>query len=212
MIAFFDDSHHAHAPQFEFFRGERVPCFETPARAEYVKARLNSRGHTLCQARCDSREVLSRVHAPRYLAFLERAAFCCCRPSGHHAGADFMGGYCSEYPFYPGHETGLGVGEGFNDNLPLPAGCTAERWFGARARACQRITRDRGDALAVSLGLDAFAEDPISKFALQADDFARIGERLGSLGLPTVFVLEGGYAASALGTNAVNVIDGFEGV
>ena len=24
----------------------------------------------------------------------ERAAFCCSRPPGHHAGADVMGGYC----------------------------------------------------------------------------------------------------------------------
>ena len=69
MITFFNDSHQAHAPEFEFFRGERVPCFETPARAEYVKASLRARGHTLRKAESDSREVLSRVHAPRYLAF-----------------------------------------------------------------------------------------------------------------------------------------------
>ena len=31
------------------------------------------------------------------------------------------------------------------------------------------------------------------------------------VGLPTVFVLEGGYAAAELGTNAVNVLEGFEG-
>ena len=30
------------------------------------------------------------------------------------------------------------------------------------------------------------------------------------LGLPVVFVLEGGYAAAELGTNAVNVLEGFE--
>ena len=95
--------------------------------------------------------------------------------------------------------------------MPLPAGCTAGRWFDALGQACLRITRYRCDALVVSLGLDTFADDPISKFALQADDFTRLGECLGALGLPTVFVLEGGYAASALGTNAVNVIDGFEG-
>lgn len=346
MITFFNNSHRAHAPQFEFFRGDRVACFETPERAEYVKASLTSRGHTLRESQCDSRGVLAKVHAPRYLAFLERAwqdwcaldvgngqrqpfpsvwpvrslrsdiepidfvarlglysmdngsplsagtwqaakagadaaasaaalvavgkvseraAFCCSRPPGHHAGADFMGGYCflnnaavaaqtlreagaarvavldvdyhhgngtqsifydradvlfvslhgdplTEYPFYLGHadETGSGAGKGFNLNLPLPAGCSAARWFEALAQACERITRYRSDALVVSLGLDTFAEDPISKFALQAEDFTRLGEQLGSLGLPTVFVLEGGYAASALGTNAVNVIDGFE--
>jgi acetoin utilization deacetylase AcuC-like enzyme len=30
-----------------------------------------------------------------------------------------------------------------------------------------------------------------------------------ALGLPTVFVLEGGYAAAALGIHAVNAIEGF---
>jgi acetoin utilization deacetylase AcuC-like enzyme len=62
----------------------------------------------------------------------------------------------------------------------------------------------------VSLGLDAFEGDPISRFALTSADFSRLGERLGTLGLPTVFVLEGGYAAAELGTNAVNVLEGFE--
>ncbi|RZJ25263.1 MAG: histone deacetylase family protein, partial [Haliea sp.] len=175
MLAFFSDSHHAHAPQFEFFRGERVPCFETPARAEFVKACLVQRGHLLRAPDTDSRAVLARVHSPAYLSFLEgawrewagleagntqrqpfpsvwpvrtlrsdvvpvnftarlglysmdngsplsagtwqaakagadaaasaaalltapskpeRAVFCCSRPPGHHAGADFMGGYC----------------------------------------------------------------------------------------------------------------------
>ena len=346
MITFFNESHQAHAPEFEFFRGQRVACFETPARAEYVKTRLTERGHHLQRAQVDSRAVLGMVHALRYLDFLEhawrdwlalapgneccqpfpsiwpvrslrsdieplnfiarlglysmdngsplsagtwqaakagadaaasaatlvaaghgsvRAAFCCSRPPGHHAGADFMGGYCflnnaavaaqsmrnagagrvaildvdyhhgngtqsifygrsdvlcvslhgdplTEYPFFLGHadETGQGEGEGFNLNLPLPAGCAASRWFDALEQACQRIGRYRADALVVALGLDTFAEDPISKFALQSGDFSRLGQRLGAMGLPTVFVLEGGYAATALGTNAVNVIEGFE--
>jgi acetoin utilization deacetylase AcuC-like enzyme len=347
MITFFNDSHQAHAPEFEFFRGERVPCFETPARAEYVKARLTARGHALRTPQTDSCAVLAKVHAARYLSFLEnawrdwtaleagndqrqpfpsawpvrtlrsdrepvnfiarlglysmdngsplaagtwlaakagadaaasaahllaaggsggRAVFCCSRPPGHHAGSDFMGGYCflnnaavaaqalrdagaarvavidvdyhhgngtqsifydradvlfvslhgdplTEYPFYFGHadETGAGDGAGFNLNLPLPAGCTAARWFEALEQACLRIGTYGSDALVVSLGLDTFVDDPISTFALQSSDFSRLGERLGALGLPTVFVLEGGYAEAALGTNAVNVIESFEG-
>ena len=192
-------------------------------------------------------------------------AFCCTRPPGHHAGPDFMGGYCflnnaavaaqvlrrqgaqrvavldvdyhhgngtqsifydradvlfvsihgdprTEYPFYLGHadETGEGEGEGFNLNLPLPAGTSAADWMNALDIACTRIARYGADALVISLGLDAFEGDPISGFALASADFSRVGERLARLRLPTVFVLEGGYAASELGTNAVNVLDGFE--
>ena len=343
MITFFSEQHVQHAPQHEFFRGERVPCFESPARARYVQQQLVARGHVLREPDADSLMVLAQVHTARYLAFLEgawadwlalepgnadhqpfpsvwpvrslradvepanftarlglysmdngsplcagtwaaakagadaavsatrllrageHAVFCATRPPGHHAGADFMGGYCflnnaavaaqalraqgcrrvavldvdyhhgngtqslfyeradvlfvslhgdprTEYPFYLGHadETGRGAGEGFNLNLPLPAGSAASTWFEALDVACARIAWHGADALVVSLGLDTFAGDPISTFALQADDFSRLGERLGRLGMPTVFVLEGGYAAAELGENAVNVIEGFE--
>ena len=343
MISFYNPLHHRHAPVHEFYRGERVPCFEQPVRAHYVKDALRERGHTLLVPDVDSTPALAQIHTPRYLAFLQnawqqwlaldpansavqpfpsvwpvrslrsdvepdnfiarlglysmdngtpmaegtwdaakagadaaasaaarvakgaRAAFCCTRPPGHHAGPDFMGGYCfinnaavaaqwllnhgsarvalldvdyhhgngtqsifynsadvlfisihgdprTEYPFYLGHadEMGEGEGAGFNLNLPLAAGTTAEKWFGALEQACVRIAQYQADTLVVSLGLDAFEGDPISRFALKTSDFTRLGERLALLGLPTVFVLEGGYAAAELGTNAVNVLDGFE--
>lgn len=343
MIAFHNPLHHRHAPVHEFFRGERVPCFEKPDRAQYVEDALRERGHDLLAPEVDSQAVLAQVHAPRYLAFLQsawsqwlalspanaavqpfpsvwpvrtlrsdvepdnfvarlglysmdngtpmaegtwaaakagadaaasaadrvargaRAAFCCTRPPGHHAGPDFMGGYCflnnaavaaqwlrnqgvqrvalldvdyhhgngtqsifygrsdvlfvsihgdprTEYPFYLGHadETGEGEGAGFNLNLPLPAGTSAAEWFDALEQACARIAQHQAGALVVSLGLDAFEGDPISRFALTSADFTRLGGRLAELGLPTVFVLEGGYAAAELGTNAVNVLEGFE--
>jgi acetoin utilization deacetylase AcuC-like enzyme len=343
MITFFSDQHALHAPEYEFFRGERVPCFESPARVHFVRDELTARGHQLRAPTADSAAVVQQVHTPRYLAFLqsawgewlaldagnatrqpfpsvwpvrtlrsdvepanfvarlglysmdngspmvagtwaaakagadaavsaaallasgERAAFCATRPPGHHAGADFMGGYCflnnaaiaaqalraqgstrvaildvdyhhgngtqsifysradvlfvsihgdplTEYPFYLGHadETGEGAGASFNLNLPLPAGSSVAAWFAALEVACARIDRHRADALVVSLGLDTFAGDPISKFALQSADFTRLGARLSQLGLPTIFLLEGGYAAAELGVNAANVMDGFE--
>ena len=345
MITFFSDQHELHAPEHEFFRGERVPCFESPARANFVRDELTARGHQLRAPTADSAAVLPQIHTPRYLAFVQsawddwlaagagnaarqpfpsvwpvrtlrsdvepvnfvarlglysmdngspmaagtwaaakagadaavsaagllssgaRAVFCATRPPGHHAGADFMGGYCflnnaavaaqalrahgstraavldvdyhhgngtqsifysradvlfvslhgdprTEYPFYLGHadEAGEGAGAGFTLNLPLPAGSSVAAWFAALEVACTRIARHQADALVVSLGLDTFAGDPISKFALQTADFTRLGERLKTLGLPTIFVLEGGYAAAELGVNAANVMDGFEQV
>jgi acetoin utilization deacetylase AcuC-like enzyme len=354
MISFFSHQHHLHAPEYEFFRGERVACFESPERADFVHAALLAAGHEI---NVDSTAVLQQVHTPRYLAFLEsawaqwlavdpdnalrqpfpsvwpvrtlrsdlepqnftaklglysmdngsplvagtwaaakagadaaasaaeliasgspyrgaqRAAFCATRPPGHHAGADFMGGYCflnnaavaaqtllnqgdnqnhtqgfskvaildvdyhhgngtqsifydradvlfvsihgdprTEYPFYLGHadELGEGVGHRCNLNLPLPAGSSKQVWFAALDTACGTIQRYGAQALVVSLGLDTFADDPISTFALQSSDFVELGEQLKQLGLPTVFILEGGYAAKELGVNAANVLDGFE--
>lgn len=343
MLTFFSPDHALHAPEHEFYRGQRVPCFEKPARADYVHEQLLARGHALHAPSVDSLPVLAQIHTPRYVNFLQTAwaqwlaidpananqqpfpsvwptrtlrsdaepdnfiaklglysmdngtplvagtwaaakagadaaasaaqaiaqgasaAFCATRPPGHHAGADFMGGYCflnnaaiaaqallnsgsqrvaildvdyhhgngtqsifysrsdvlfasihgsplTEYPFYLGHadETGEGAGQGFNLNLPLPAGASVLAWFEALETACQRVVQHQPQALVISLGLDTFAGDPISKFALQNDDFTRLGARIAKLGLPTVFILEGGYAAAELGTNAVNVLDGFD--
>ena len=343
MITISSPNHALHAPQSEFFRGERVPCFESPSRLDFVLAKLAARGHEIRTPNTDSMDALRKVHSAAYLTFLqtawqqwlavspdnaelqpfpsvwpvrtlrhdiepdnfiaklglysmdngtplvagtwaavkggadaaasaaalvslgERSVFCATRPPGHHSGADFMGGYCflnnaavaaealltsgckrvavldvdyhhgngtqsifydrsdvlfvsihgdpkTEYPFYLGHadELGAGDGLGFNLNLPLPAGTTADRWFTAIDTACQRVKAYRADALVVSLGLDTFAGDPISTFQLKSPDFDKLGSRLADLALPTVLILEGGYAAQALGVNAANVLQGFE--
>lgn len=343
MIVITSPAHRGHSPAFEIFRGDRVACFETTARADIVEGVLAQRGHALRLGDVDSKGALQKVHTARYLRFLENAwrdwvaldpanaglqpfpsvwpvrtlrsdiepsnftarlglysmdngcalvdgtwaaakaaadaaasaaklllsgehaIFCCTRPPGHHVGADFMGGYCflnnaavavqslvngglakvalldldyhhgngsqsifyeradvlfvsihgdpvTEYPFYLGHqdEVGTGEGEGLNVNLPLAAGCSAGEWLRALDTACERIVDYGAQALVVSLGLDTFAGDPISKFLLQAEDFSQLGARLAQIGLRTIFVLEGGYAAAELGINAACVLEGFE--
>ncbi len=345
MITFHNPLHHLHAPEHEFFRGERVRCFEAPSRAVFVLDAMQQAGHELREPDHDGASALAQIHADRYLDFLRtawpqwlaldaqneerqpfpsvwpvrslrsdiepenfiarlglysidngsplasgtwaaaregvdvaasaahavaqsvRASFCVTRPPGHHAGRDFMGGYCflnnsaiaaqtlrnlefervavldvdyhhgngtqsifyersdvffasihgdplTEYPFYLGHadETGEGDGVGCNLNLPLPAGSSTATWFDALEIACDRVSGWGAQALVVSLGLDTFEGDPISRFSLTANDFNRLGKRLAHLGLPTVFILEGGYAAADLGHNVVRVVSGFESV
>lgn len=173
MITFYNDSHALHHGKNEMFRGELVPCFEVPARADLVLRELRSRKlGTVESAPPFPDGELTRVHAARYIDFLshawdewvaldpsnaqrdaipsywpvrtfrsdvlpasfparmglfsfdagspltsgtwvaaragafcavaaaravlagERAAFALTRPPGHHAGADFFGGYC----------------------------------------------------------------------------------------------------------------------
>ena len=117
----------------------------------------------------------------------------------------------TEYPFFLGHadETGTGAGLGANLNLPLPRGTDFARWSQALEVALAAINRFGAQALVVSLGVDTFAGDPISGFALHSDDYLRMGERLAAVGVPTVLVFEGGYAVDAVGVNVVNVLQGF---
>lgn len=123
-----------------------------------------------------------------------------------HADPDF------EFPFLSGYaeETGIGAGEGANLNLPLPAGTGWDTWSAALDRALDGVRRFAADAVLVSLGLDTYAKDPIAQFRLESDDFVRMGEKIAALGLPAVFVMEGGYAVAELGVSAVNVLQGFE--
>ncbi len=173
LTTVYNDQHARHAGRVEMFRGQLVPCFETPSRVDHVLAELQRRGLGPIQPPDTFDDaLLARVHTPRYLDFLrgawdewvaqdpanaqhdalpsywptrgmrtdvlpqsfaarlglfcfdagtpltegswpaarhgaacawtaaqrvlagERAAFALTRPPGHHAGADFCGGYC----------------------------------------------------------------------------------------------------------------------
>jgi acetoin utilization deacetylase AcuC-like enzyme len=115
------------------------------------------------------------------------------------------------YPFYLGYrdEKGEGRGEGFNVNFPMPPGTGYDIWSEALEAACRKIKAFKPDVVVVSLGVDAFKNDPISFFKLASADFTSCGTRIGKLKLPTLFVMEGGYAIEAIGVNTVNVLDGF---
>jgi acetoin utilization deacetylase AcuC-like enzyme len=117
-----------------------------------------------------------------------------------------------EYPYFLGHadERGAGDGEGFNLNLPLPHGTDFEAWATALDAGAAAVADFAPEVLVVSLGVDTFRGDPISRFGLETGDYPVIGARIAALGLPTVFVMEGGYAVEAIGVNAVGVLEGFE--
>ena len=116
------------------------------------------------------------------------------------------------FPYFSGYadETGMGDGVGFNLNFPLPPGTQFDVWRDTLDAALSRIANFRADALVVSLGVDTFAEDPISFFRLRSPDFSTYGRMIGECAIPTLFVLEGGYAVGQIGINVVNVLQGFE--
>ncbi len=117
------------------------------------------------------------------------------------------------FPHFLGHaeEIGTGAGEGFTANYPLPPGTPFDVWRAALGTALQRVSDYAPDALVVSLGVDTFETDPISFFKLTSADFTTYGADIAALGLPTLFVMEGGYDIEEIGINTVNVLQGFEG-
>lgn len=118
-----------------------------------------------------------------------------------------------EFPYFLGHadETGDGSGEGFTANFPLAWGSTWATYAEALEAACRRVDAFGPDVLVVSLGVDTFEGDPISRFRLGSDAFPRIGARLAALRRPTALIMEGGYAVADIGVNTVGVLTGFEG-
>ena len=188
----------------------------------------------------------------------ERAAFALCRPPGHHAGADYLGGYsylsnaaivaeqaaaagkrvaildvdyhhgngtqdlvggreglcfasihadpATDYPFFWGH-----ADESRENilNLPLLRGTDWSTYQPALTEALDWIERHGPELLIVSYGADTYEGDPISHFKLKTGDYAPMGRRIASVGLPTVIVMEGGYAVEALGANVGEFLSGF---
>jgi acetoin utilization deacetylase AcuC-like enzyme len=217
--------------------------------------------HTWDSAYWSAQSALAATHA---VLGGERVAFALCRPPGHHAGADYYGGYChlnaaaiaaqaardagkrrvaildidyhhgngtqdifwsrgdvfyaslhadpaTDYPFYWGHEDEVGEGEGHGAtlNLPLPQGTTLHAFRCAQARALQAIADFGAELLVVSFGADTYLGDPISAFRIETPDYALLAQDIAAAGLPTVIVMEGGYAVDALGENVASLLSGF---
>ncbi|HLL59287.1 MAG TPA: histone deacetylase family protein [Allosphingosinicella sp.] len=117
----------------------------------------------------------------------------------------------TDYPFYWGHadETGEGEGKGATLNLPLPRGTTVADFERALDQALERIASFAPDLLICSYGADTFAGDPISYFLIDTSDYPLLARRVASLAVPTLIVMEGGYAVNALGRNVAAFLSGF---
>jgi acetoin utilization deacetylase AcuC-like enzyme len=107
-------------------------------------------------------------------------------------------------------ERGEGDGAGTNRNVALSPGAGDDDWLGAVHDLVEEARRFSPAALVVSLGVDAAAGDPESPLEVTGDGFERAGRALEALGVPTVFVQEGGYDLEHLGALVLSVLAGFE--
>jgi len=114
------------------------------------------------------------------------------------------------FPHVVGHadETGVGEGAGATRNVPLTPGGSDPEWLAAVAELRDWTHEAAVDALVVSLGVDAAADDPESPLLVTPDGYRDAGRLLGGLGVPTVAVQEGGYHLPSLGGLVVACLEG----
>jgi len=123
-----------------------------------------------------------------------------------HADPDF------EYPSYAGfaNERGAGDGEGFHRNFPLQKGTDDAVYLDTLEQALTLIREFDPTYFSVSAGMDIYADDPLGTVKVTTNGIAEIGKRIASLGLPTVIVMEGGYANEILGVNIAAFLEEFQ--
>ena len=113
-------------------------------------------------------------------------------------------------PFYSGYadEVGVGLGEGFNYNLPLAHRSNDDAFIEAIQKGLNCIDAYGPDVMLVSLGLDTYYGDPLSVFDVTTDGIRRAGAAIGRLQRPIAILQEGGYPCAELGQNLVAFLDG----
>lgn len=109
------------------------------------------------------------------------------------------------FPHFLGFEEESTAG---NRNLALGPGAGDAEWLSEVDELARWASG--ADALVVALGVDAAESDPTSPLRISREGLREAGRLLGSLGLPTVVVQEGGYDLAALGSLVLAFLEGVE--
>jgi len=114
------------------------------------------------------------------------------------------------FPYFTGFRDskGLGYGEKYNANFPLPEIVDGQLYRIALEKALRRVRRYKPAFLVVPLGMDTSRGDPTGTWSLKASDFEKNGQMIGKLKLPVLVVQEGGYNTRKLGSNARSFFTG----
>jgi len=122
-----------------------------------------------------------------------------------HADPDF------EYPHFIGFadERGKGRGFTFHQNFPLPKGTGDDEYLQTLGKAFVLINEFKPAYLVISAGMDIYADDPLGTIKVTTEGIGEIGKRITSLNLPTVIIMEGGYANATLGRNILALLSAF---
>ncbi|MFH2039222.1 MAG: histone deacetylase family protein, partial [Chloroflexota bacterium] len=116
-----------------------------------------------------------------------------------------------EYPLYAGyaHEIGVGPGEGYHRNFPLPHQTGDDHYQQVLNQALKLVSNFSPDFLVVSAGFDTYDGDPLGDFKITREGYSIFGKMISELTLPTTIILEGGYKIDELGNNVVAFLTPF---
>lgn len=115
-----------------------------------------------------------------------------------------------KYPYISGfkNEIGIGKGEGFNKNYPLPLDTSENFYRQTLQKALNDIVNFKPNYLVLSAGFDTYKKDPIGGFKLHTSFYKIIGQYIASLHFPTLIIQEGGYYLPDIGNNVLNLLKG----
>lgn len=121
-----------------------------------------------------------------------------------------------QFPFYPGsgavNETGVGAGEGFTLNIPLPAGCTDAEYLQVfQDIVVPAAEKFQPDWILVSAGFDPHRRDPLGGMNVTEEGFGAMARLLLALANRfadgrIAFLLEGGYDLAGLRDSVAAVL------
>jgi acetoin utilization deacetylase AcuC-like enzyme len=96
-----------------------------------------------------------------------------------------------QFPAYPGSGA-----KSFANiaNYPVAPYTPHAQHVDVAERALQHLLKFNPGLLLVSAGFDAYGHDPLVQMTLEKEDFAKFGEWLRKIDIPTAAILEGGYS------------------
>jgi acetoin utilization deacetylase AcuC-like enzyme len=121
-----------------------------------------------------------------------------------------------QFPFYPGsgavNEIGVGAGEGFTINVPLPAGCTDAEYLQVfQDIVVPAAEKFQPEWILVSAGFDPHRRDPLGGMNVTEEGFGAMARSLLALANRfadgrIAFLLEGGYDLAGLRDSVAAVL------
>jgi len=120
-----------------------------------------------------------------------------------------------QWPLYPGTGdaayTGVGEGDGYTLNLPVPPGTGSEEFLALVEHVVVPLGREFApDLVAISAGYDAHRDDPLASCLVDTETYgdmaAAMRELAAELDTGLLICLEGGYSPTALAASVVETI------